>query len=121
MCTGIPPPHVFASLVDTFFLHVHNQPYGYFRESTFRRRLELGLIPKCLIYAMLASAVRFSTHEYFGGNHRDASETYARESWLGILVEHMTLEGGLNVHVVQAVTMLAVKLQLPPQRTNDRY
>lgn len=57
---------------------------------------------------MLASAVRFSTHEYFGGKTHDASEAYAKESWLSVLAEHMTVEGGLNVHVVQTVNLLAV-------------
>lgn len=70
--------------------------------------MESGLLPKCLVFAVLAAAVRFSTHEYFGGNVREASEAYARESWLGVLAEHMTVEGGLNVHVVQAVDLLSV-------------
>ena len=96
------------SLIDTYFVHAHNQPYGYFRESSFRQKLENGLLPKCLVFAVLATAVRFSTHEYFGGNFRDASETYARESWLGVLAEHMTVESGLSVHIVQAVNLLAV-------------
>lgn len=105
---GLPPPPVLWSLVDTYFVHGHNQPYGYFREASFRQKLESGLLPKCLIFAVLAAGVRFSTHEYFGGNIREASEAYARESWLGVLAEHMTVEGGLNVHVVQAVDLLSV-------------
>lgn len=105
---GFPPPNVLASLIDVYFLHVHNQPYGYFRESAFRQRLESGVLPKCLIFAILASAVRFSNDEYFGGRTHEYSEAYAKESWLRVLVEHMTEEGGLNVYVVQTVTMLSV-------------
>jgi hypothetical protein len=33
---------------------------------------------------------------------------YARESWLSVLADHLTVEGNLNVHVVQSVNLLAV-------------
>lgn len=57
---------------------------------------------------MLSSAVRFSVHEYYAGKTREASEKYARESWLSVLADHLTVEDSLNVHVVQTVNLLAV-------------
>ncbi|XHG09050.1 hypothetical protein AWENTII_012129 [Aspergillus wentii] len=105
---AFPPSPVLQSLIDTYFLRVHNQPYSYFQESLFRQRLDNNLLPRCLVFAVLASAVRFSTHEYFNGRTHEASETYARESWLAVLADHLTVEDSMNVHVVQAVNLLAI-------------
>lgn len=96
------------SLVDSFFLHVHNQPYSYFHEQTFRDRLAYGLLPKCVVFAVLASALRFSDVENFRGSIHEATEAYAREAWLSILSDHMTAENSLNLYVAQATNMLAI-------------
>ncbi|KAI2703446.1 transcriptional regulator family: Fungal Specific TF [Penicillium roqueforti] len=104
----LPPPHVLRSVIDTYFLRVHNQPYSYFHEPSFRQKLESNSLPKCLILAVLSSAVRFSTHEFYANQTRDASQKYARESWLSVLADHLTMEDSLNVHVVQTVNLLAV-------------
>jgi hypothetical protein len=95
-------------VIDTYFEHVHNQPYSYFQEISFRQKLESNSLPRCLILAVLSSAVRFSIHEYYSGKTREASEKYARESWLSVLADHLTVEDSLNVHVVQTVNLLAV-------------
>ena len=52
--------------------------------------------------------MRFSDHEYFAGKIHEASEKYARDSWLSVLTEHFTVEENLNVHVVQTFNLLAV-------------
>lgn len=52
--------------------------------------------------------MRFSDHDYFAGKIHEASEKYARDSWLSVLTEHFTVEENLNVHVVQTVNLLAV-------------
>ncbi|KAJ6104846.1 hypothetical protein N7523_011166 [Penicillium sp. IBT 18751x] len=106
--SSFPPAPVLRSVIDTYFEHVHNQPYSYFQEASFRQKLQSNTIPRCLILAVLSSAVRFSKHDYFSGNRQDASEKYARESWLMVLTEHLTVEDNLNVHVVQTVNILAV-------------
>ncbi|KAJ5349564.1 hypothetical protein N7541_007291 [Penicillium brevicompactum] len=106
--TNLPPPHVLSSVIDTYFLRVHNQPYSYFQETSFRQRLESDSLPRCLVLAVLSSAVRFSTHAFYAGQTRQASEKYARESWLSVLGDHLTMEDNLNVHVVQTVNLLAV-------------
>lgn len=103
-----PPESVLRCVIDTYFEHVHNQPYSYFQEASFRQKLQSNALPRCLVLAVLSSAVRFSKNDYFTGKTRDASEKFARESWLSVLTEHLTVEDNLNVHVVQTVNLLAV-------------
>ncbi|KAJ6114928.1 hypothetical protein N7486_000706 [Penicillium sp. IBT 16267x] len=104
----LPPAPVLWSIIDTYFEHVHGHPYSYFQEASFRHKLQSNVLPRCLVLAVLSSAVRFSKNEYFQGNTQDASEKFARESWLSVLTEHLTVEDNLNVHVVQTVNLLAV-------------
>ncbi|RAK81319.1 Zn(II)2Cys6 transcription factor [Aspergillus fijiensis CBS 313.89] len=103
-----PSQPVLDSIMDTYFLHVHNQPYSNFQEISFRQELRNGTLPRCLILAMLASAVRFSTHELYAERALETSEVYAREAWLSVLTDYLTVEDDIGVHVVQTVNMLAV-------------
>ncbi|EHK26115.1 uncharacterized protein TRIVIDRAFT_176452 [Trichoderma virens Gv29-8] len=102
MFTTAPPPPVMAHLIDTYFLHVHNQPYTYFHEQSFRERLNYGVVPKCLLFAILASALKFSDSDYFAGCRREATEAYAREAWLALLNDHLTVENNPSLQVAQA-------------------
>ncbi|KAJ5786988.1 hypothetical protein N7457_001978 [Penicillium paradoxum] len=52
--------------------------------------------------------LRFSDHEFYAGQTHEASQKYARESWLSVLADHLTVEDNLNVHVVQTVNLLAI-------------
>ncbi|KKK15186.1 hypothetical protein ARAM_002011 [Aspergillus rambellii] len=105
---SLPPLPVLQSVIETFFVHVHNQPYSYIQEASFRQKLETDTLPNCLLLAVLASAVRFSSHEYYGGQRLEATEVYARESWMSVLMEHLMAADNLNLEVVQAVNMLAI-------------
>lgn len=105
---SFPPVPVLRSVIDTYFEHVHNQPYSYFQETSFREKLQSDALPRCLVLAVLSSAVRFSKDDYFKGKTQEASERFARESWLSVLTEHLTVEDNLSVHVVQTVNLLAV-------------
>lgn len=104
----MPPPPVMAHLIDTYFLHVHNQPYTYFHEQSFRERLNYGLVPKCLLFGILASALKFSDSDYFAGCRREATEAYAREAWLALLNDHLTVENNPTLQVAQASNILGV-------------
>ncbi|KAK7217827.1 hypothetical protein V2G26_005830 [Clonostachys chloroleuca] len=104
----LPPHSVVQSLVDTYFQHAYNQPYSYFQEESFREKLAYGLLPKCLIFAVLASALRFSDNPYFKWAKQQATEAYAREAWLSVLNDHMTAENCPNVHVAQTTNILAI-------------
>lgn len=106
--TALPPEPVLQSLINCYFLHVYNQPYSYFSEESFRMKLAAGLIPKCLIFAILATAVRFSDHEYYIGRFREARETYAREAWLSVLHDHLISEDSPSLSVVQTTNTLAI-------------
>ncbi|PKY09427.1 hypothetical protein P168DRAFT_278909 [Aspergillus campestris IBT 28561] len=105
---SFPPPPVMRSVIDTYFIHVHNQPYSYFQESSFREKMKNHELPRCLVLAVLASAVRFSSHNFYAGKIHEAVDTYARESWLLVLTDHLTVENNLDIAVVQTVNMLAV-------------
>ncbi|KAE8373930.1 hypothetical protein BDV26DRAFT_54402 [Aspergillus bertholletiae] len=103
-----PPQSALRAVIDTYFVHVHNQPYSYFQEASFRRRFDHNLLPRCLLLAVLASAVRFCTHEFYAGRSLKASEAYAREAWLAVLSDDLTVEENMSLHVVQAVNILVV-------------
>ncbi|KAH7133796.1 fungal-specific transcription factor domain-containing protein [Dactylonectria macrodidyma] len=104
----MPPEPVVQHLVETYFVHSHNQPYSYFQEERFHQLLSFGTLPKCLVLAVLASAVRFSNHEYFQGRTHEAMEAYAREAWLAVLNEHLTVENCPNLYVSQTTNILAI-------------
>ncbi|KAH8809331.1 fungal-specific transcription factor domain-containing protein [Xylogone sp. PMI_703] len=104
----LPPEPVLISLVDTYFLHAHNQPYSYFDEESFRQKLADRQLPNFLILAVLATALRFSNHEYYGGRTREAMSTYAKEAWLAVLSDHMTAGESPDLYVTQATNILSV-------------
>jgi hypothetical protein len=103
-----PPQPILISVIDAYFEHAHNQPYSYFHERTFRDRLLSSTLPRCLLFAVLAAAVRFSTDEFYGGRTLEASELYAREAWLAVLRDELTSEDNPALHVVQTANILAV-------------
>ncbi|KAK1704218.1 fungal-specific transcription factor domain-containing protein [Colletotrichum lupini] len=103
-----PPDSVTQSLVDTFFQWCHNQPYSYFHEGSFRQKLADGQLSKCVLLAVLASSLRFSEHEYYRDNRSNAIEAYAREAWLSVLGDHMTVEDSCHLEVAQATNILAI-------------
>ncbi|KAF5518243.1 putative transcriptional regulatory protein [Colletotrichum aenigma] len=104
----LPPDDVMQSLIDTYFTHCNNQPYGYFHEETFRQKLADKSLPKCVVLAVLASSMRFSDHEFYAGVRAKATEAYAREAWLSVLTDHMTAEDSPDLHVAQATNILAI-------------
>lgn len=106
--SAMPPDEIVQHLVDTYFIHAHNQPYAYFQEEHFRQLLGLMILPRCLIFAVLASSVRFSNHDYFQGRTHEAMESYARQAWLSVLNEHLTVENCPNLHVAQTTNLLAI-------------
>lgn len=105
---SIPPPPALRAVVDAYFEHVQNQPYCYFHEDSFRQKLENNLLPRCLVLAVLASGVRFCSHPFYVDKVHDAMEAYARESWLSVLTEHLTVEDNMDLPVVQTILLLTV-------------
>ena len=104
----MPPDHVIEVACDVFFLHCHNQPYTFFHEASFRQRLADGLLPDYLLFAFLASAMRFSQDSYFEGQHLQAGEEYASRSWTLITSSGCAIDEGADTSIVQAVSLLSI-------------
>lgn len=104
----MPPPRVLESLIDVFFFRVHNQPYSFFSEVIFRRKLAENLLPDYLIFAVLVSALRFSDDPYFSNVRHEAATGYARESWKHLVSTWLTPERDPNIHICQAITLLSI-------------
>lgn len=104
----IPPPAVLLDTTDVYFRHCQNQPYCYFHEETFRRELLAGRLPEYLIFAFLATAVRFSTDPYYANKQTEAGYHYARTSWQSIISHQLSKEDGMDFQMVQAANLLAI-------------
>ncbi len=104
----LPPLEVLNSLINLYFTHVHNQPYSFFHEESFRHQLTLNSLPGYLLFAVIASAVRFSSDPYLGESKAEALRLYASESWKQIVSVWFGPESDPDVHLCQAVTMLSI-------------
>jgi len=99
---------VLQSLIDCFFFRVHNQPYSFFNEDIFRRKLAENLLPDYLLFAVLVSALRFSNDPYFDNERHEAATGYARESWKHLVSTWFAPECDPNIHICQAITLLSI-------------
>ncbi|KAJ3560206.1 hypothetical protein NPX13_g9383 [Xylaria arbuscula] len=105
---GLVPQPVILSLVDDFFRCSHNQPYSFFHEQSFRRRLSDGLIPNYLLFAVLATAVRFSSHPFFESQAHEAAITFANKSWKAIVSSCFARDEKATIMTIQTITLLAI-------------
>lgn len=96
------------ALADVYFANCHNQPYCFFSETAFRQRLNAEQIPKHLLLAFAATAIRYSSHEYFQDSQDEAIEAYARAAWLVIWEQVFSSDRGLDLSAVQATNLLAI-------------
>ncbi|RFU28893.1 hypothetical protein B7463_g7455, partial [Scytalidium lignicola] len=101
-------PHVLESLIDTYFSCVHNQPYSFFHEQSFRQRLANGVLPDYLKFAVLATALQFSENPYYNGARHEASTSYARKSWKQIVSVWFAPETDPDINICQAITLLSI-------------
>ncbi|KAG9775428.1 hypothetical protein KCU88_g5098, partial [Aureobasidium melanogenum] len=104
----LPPPSVILELTDTYFQCCHGQPYCYFVEESFRRRLQEDRLPRYLLRAVLAMAARFSQDSFFQGQQQDIIDVYSRSAWDEIYEKSFSEDDALDITVVQATNMLAV-------------
>jgi hypothetical protein len=103
----LPSPVILAT-VDVFFQYCHNQPYSFFHEENFRKRLSAGQIPDHLLYAVLATAIRFSYHPFFEGRTNEAAVAYANRSWKSIVASCFLGGEGADIRTVQTITLLGI-------------
>lgn len=106
--TGLVPLPVLLSMIDVYFECCHNQPYSFFHEQNFRDRLSNGAIPDHLLFAVLATAARFSTNPFFKGKTHEAAVTYANKSWKSIVASCFARHDAANIMTVQTITLLAI-------------
>ncbi|CZR54817.1 uncharacterized protein PAC_04701 [Phialocephala subalpina] len=104
----LPPGQVASSLIDLYFSRVHNQPYSFFHEQSFRQRYANGLVPEYLIFAMLASSLRFSTDAFYQTKQQDIIMAYASRSWSYIVQEWFATESDPDLQICQAITLLSI-------------
>lgn len=96
------------ALIDTYFARVHDQPYSFFHEVDFRQRFESDRLPRHLLLAISALAIRFLNHPSFSGRVHEASAAYSRQAWLLVLTEHLMVLNNVTLSVVQTISILAV-------------
>ncbi|KIW23324.1 uncharacterized protein PV07_11532 [Cladophialophora immunda] len=102
------PDEVLSSVVDVYFSFCHNQPYSFFHEGNFRRRLALGTLSEHLILAVVAISVRFSTHPYFASRSHEVAVAYATRSWKSVVSNCFTADNPGDISIVQTIALLAL-------------
>ncbi|KAH7140254.1 fungal-specific transcription factor domain-containing protein [Dactylonectria estremocensis] len=79
--TSLPPIHTLQSAADVYFRFCHNQPYSFFHEPTFRRRLASGKLPDHLAWALLSAVRRYSALPDLALRSEDDATVYATRAW----------------------------------------
>lgn len=98
----------FLELIDIYFSYCHNQPYSFFHEGKLRRQIAANEVPEHLIFAIAATAVRFSKNPLFEGRHRDVAINYADRSWSYIVSDCFATNQRLDIRTVQTITLLSI-------------
>ncbi|PTU24164.1 hypothetical protein P175DRAFT_0527619 [Aspergillus ochraceoroseus IBT 24754] len=102
------PQDVFLEACDIYFLHSHNKPYSLFNPDLLQRKIEQGQVPQYLQFAVIATAVRFSSHIQWKERKQKTIDSYAQCSWAMIMSSPDGLGDSSDVSVIQALTLLAV-------------
>ena len=106
--SSLPSKAVLADLIENYFAYCHNQPYAFFHEATFRERFEQDTLQMSLLFAVAATACRFSNDPLFRDQHSLANTFYSSASWTQIFQQSFSYEDDLDITVVQVMSMLAV-------------
>jgi hypothetical protein len=96
------------AVIDSYFTYCQNQPYSFFHEQNFRQRLSKQAIPRHLVLAVMATAVRFCSHPYFADRALEMSIEYANRSWKLIVSDCFTVARASEVSAVQTVALLGL-------------
>ncbi|CRG91263.1 Nitrogen assimilation transcription factor nirA [Talaromyces islandicus] len=96
---------VMLDAFDTYFLYCHNKPYYVCEPNIFRRKLAQGQIPVYLQLALLASAIRYSSHPHWKWQRQAAIDNNARYSWAMIMSSPEALT---DVSAIQALALLTI-------------
>ncbi|KAF4988185.1 hypothetical protein FDECE_15161 [Fusarium decemcellulare] len=105
---SLPESKIVKSLVETYFVFCHCQPYCYFHEASFRRRLTENTLPTWLLLAVIATASEFSDEPFFNGEQTRAADCYASVAWRDISNNMFQEDDFMDLNAVQATNLLSV-------------
>ncbi|UPK97317.1 hypothetical protein LCI18_008252 [Fusarium solani-melongenae] len=105
---SLPESEIVKSLVETYFFFCHCQPYCYFHEENFRRRLTDNTLPTWLLLAVIATASEFSDEPFFNGEQTRAADCYASMAWKDISNRIFQEGDFMDLNAVQATNLLSV-------------
>lgn len=103
----LPPRDIILAAADLYFRYCHNQPYSLFHESSLRTRIQFNELPMHLLFALVASAVRYSSDPFF--SDKDAAvSAYAHQSWKAIVMPWNGIQSDAELTIVQTILLLAI-------------
>lgn len=102
------PKEVILATIDAYFMFCHTQPYCFFHEANFRMRFAQGSIPKHLMSAVLATAIRFTPHPYFGTRVHEIAVGYANHSWKCVVADSFATSQRPDISLVQTISLLGL-------------
>jgi hypothetical protein len=97
-----------AAIFHDYFKFCHNQPYSFFHEETFWKRLAENALPHYLILAIMANALRFSTLKGLRGDAASLAGTCANLSWKSIVSHYFQQRADADIKIVQTITLLSI-------------
>ncbi|KAL8678770.1 MAG: hypothetical protein Q9186_004921 [Xanthomendoza sp. 1 TL-2023] len=102
-----PSMETIIGAADIYFRYCHNQPYSLFHEENFRNRLVSNEVPQHLLFAFLASSVRYSTDPYYD-DKVGAISTYAVKAWKAMVLPWDGIGTDVGISIVQTILLLAI-------------
>ncbi|KAL4919283.1 fungal-specific transcription factor domain-containing protein [Aspergillus aurantiobrunneus] len=106
---SLPPAPVLRSVIDSFFLALSDRPNAWVDRRSLKRKLDNGTLPRHLLLAVLACGVPVSTDPYYDGTKHEASEAYARVSWMLVSANEPATSENPTIEAVQTSLLLAIR------------
>lgn len=78
-----------------------------FHEPSFRVRLSRDAVPDYLLFAILATGIRYTTVTSFSRSRVAAMEQYSSRSWLLVIKRWNSVEEEHDIDIVRAMLLLA--------------
>lgn len=103
----LPPTDKIRAAADLYFRYCHNQPYSLFHEAGLRHKIDCGEVPTHLLFALLASTVRYSSDAFFMDKN-SACQSYANLSWRAITMPWNGIQSDAELSTVQTILLLAI-------------
>ncbi|KAF2708441.1 hypothetical protein K504DRAFT_306967 [Pleomassaria siparia CBS 279.74] len=103
----LPPPAIIHAAIDLYFRFCHNQPYSLFHEKNLRSKIESDELPTHLVFALLASTVRYSTNPFFN-DKTIAVSGYVSQSWKSIVMPWNGIQSEAELSIVKTILLLAI-------------